>query len=80
MSKLDINTLLAASLQNRGDGNNEQQAINESFNLNLESVAQQEYVEQYLGEDSIANMRAAIASGIAVHTVLEARYNSRGSE
>jgi hypothetical protein len=49
----------------------------DDFNINLEGVAFEQRAEEYLGESTIANMRAAIASGLAVNTVLEARINSR---
>ena len=44
------------------------------LNLNLEAVAHQELVESYIGEDVIANIRAAIGAGLGVKTVLEARH------
>lgn len=45
-----------------------------SLNLNLEAVAHQEMVEDYIGEDVIVNIRAAIGAGLGVKTVLEARH------
>lgn len=95
MTKLDINSLLAASIRSKADVIQEGQVENKfnidlegankgdcdgcenKFNLNLESVAFEERINEFLGESTIANLRAAIASGMAVNTVLEARINSR---
>jgi hypothetical protein len=45
-----------------------------SLNLNLEAVAHQELLDNYIGEDVITNIRAAIGAGLGVKTVLEARH------
>jgi hypothetical protein len=91
MGKLDINTLLASSINKSAtvtestDLNVNLEAVDETtpkedkFNLNLESVAIEEKIQNYLGEGTISNLRAAIASGMAVNAVLEARANSRHS-
>jgi hypothetical protein len=101
-TKLDINSLLSASIRSKGEvvqeGQESQDKFNidleaskasenegncegcgDKFNLNLESVAFEERAQEFLGESTIANLRAAIASGIAVNTVLEARANSRAA-
>lgn len=104
MAKLDINSLLTASIRSKSEDQVVQEndssnkfnislettseetstetpgctdCGNDKFNLNLESVAFEERVQEFLGESTIANLRAAIASGMAVNTVLEARIASR---
>jgi hypothetical protein len=93
MGKLDINTLLASSINKSAtvtegnDLNVNLEAVDETadskesmFNLNLESVAIEERIQDYLGESTISNLRAAIASGMAVGAVLEARIEARSTE
>jgi hypothetical protein len=45
--------------------------------LNLETVQEQEMIQNYIGEDVITNIKAAIGVGLGVTTVLEARANAR---
>lgn len=95
MSKLDINSLLTASLKSKGEsieegaskfnidlekgeGEGECEGCGTNkFNLNLESVAFEERAQEFLGESTLSNIRAAIASGMAVAAVLEARNEAR---
>jgi hypothetical protein len=93
MGKLDINTLLSSSINKstavtenadlnvnlEGVDNTETKTEENKFNLNLESVAIEEKIQNYLGEGTISNLRAAIASGMAVSAVLEARTAARQS-
>lgn len=97
MGKLDINSLLAASLKGKGEAVQEGEDPTASttqvegecegcgkdiskFNLNLEAVAQEELIADFISEETVANIRAAIATGLATHTVLEARNLSRIEE
>jgi len=91
MGKLDINTLLSSSINKNTTEVTESSDLNvnlegvdssnkEEFNLNLESVAIEEKIQDYLGEGTISNIRAAIAGGMAVGAVLEARMNARVTE
>jgi argininosuccinate synthase len=84
MGKLDINSLLAASLKGKGEAIQEGctgcGSDTSKFNLNLEAVAHEERVAEFISEEMVANMRAAIATGLAANTVLEARILSRIEE
>ena len=48
---------------------------NPALNLNLENVAFQERVQQYIGEDTVANIKGALGAGLATFSVLEARHS-----
>ena len=49
---------------------------NSSLALNLENVAYKERVEQFIGEDVVNNIKAALGAGLATFAVLEARHSS----
>jgi hypothetical protein len=46
---------------------------NPALALNLESVAFQERVQDYIGEDVMNNIKGALGAGLATFAVLEAR-------
>lgn len=49
---------------------------NAALALNLESVAFQEKVQEYIGEDVMNNIKGALGAGLATFAVLEARHSA----
>jgi hypothetical protein len=48
---------------------------NAALALQLENVAYKERVEQFIGEDVVNNIKAALGAGLATFAVLEARHS-----
>jgi hypothetical protein len=49
--------------------------VNAALALNLENVAFQEHVQEFIGEDVINNIKGALGAGLATFAVLEARHS-----
>ena len=49
---------------------------NTALAINLENVAYQERVQQYIGEDVVNNIKGALGAGLATFAVLEARHRA----
>lgn len=47
---------------------------NAALALNLENVAFQERVQEFIGEDVVNNIKGALGAGLATFAVLEARH------
>jgi hypothetical protein len=90
MAKLDINQLLNNSIMRQSENNSNlalnlesvdncpgcgRNATSNSLALNLENVAFQERVQQYIGEDVVNNIKGALGAGLATFAVLEARHS-----
>jgi hypothetical protein len=50
--------------------------VNSALALNLENVAFQERVQEFIGEDVINNIKGALGAGLATFAVLEARHSA----
>jgi len=81
MAKLDINQLLTNSIARQQQGGYIQESQSGSqpsaLALNLENVAFQDRVEQFIGEDVMNNIKGALGAGLATFAVLEARNQVR---
>jgi len=86
MAKLDINQLLTNSIARKTENGYISEGLNlnlesagsrnsnSALALNLENVAFQERVQQYIGEDVVNNIKGALGAGLATFAVLEARH------
>lgn len=92
MAKLDINQLLTNSIARKTEGGYVSEGLNVNLEsasadcpgcgsnsalaINLENVAYQERVHQYIGEDVVNNIKGALGAGLATFAVLEARHRA----
>lgn len=72
-------TNLAVSLEDAGKEPAKEDCVgcgkNAALALQLENVAYKERVEQFIGEDVVNNIKAALGAGLATFAVLEARHS-----
>jgi hypothetical protein len=70
---------LAVSLEDAGKEPAKEDCVgcgkNAALALQLENVAYKERVEQFIGEDVVNNIKAALGAGLATFAVLEARHS-----
>jgi hypothetical protein len=66
---------LAISLEDAGKEDCVGCGKNAALALQLENVAYKERVEQFIGEDVVNNIKAALGAGLATFAVLEARHS-----